>query len=131
MGKLLLESNDDMHAAAVESDSGTSHGDVYMYGCSRWGGIYCDLLKKVKRGELQRNEVVPAIYEINQATTWKHLDRGVDSITGHEMLAILDGEPEELKADAFESDSDGDDFERDEESDVEEEYYDTDEEMED
>lgn len=80
---------------------------------------------------MKRNEVIPAIYEVDQATTWKRLDHGVDKITGHEMLAILSGEPEELETGAFDDDSDVEDSERDEESDPEEEYYDTDDEMED
>ena len=95
-GKLLLYDIDDDYEATLGSDLGTTHGDIYSYGCSRWEGIFRGLLEELRAGQLKREEVEPAVYDIDQARAWKPLKRGVDSITGFEMLEIMDGNPAEV-----------------------------------
>lgn len=124
VGKLELEDKDDTHETVIGSDKGTTLGELFQYGSSTWKGKYRGLLKEVKRGTSKCEEVAPAVYFLDQAASWKRLDGGVDGITGHEMLAIFNAEPEELNTDESESEDGSEDFSY--LDDIDREYYDYD-----
>lgn len=81
----------------VESKSGITHGDLLAECSSSWTKESPGMLSGNDReGNLGEDHVVPEVFDLEEALSWKRLLGTVDSITGHEMLGILGEESADL-----------------------------------
>lgn len=97
IGEVALEGAYDRSSVVMGSEVGTTYGDLLKYGSVHWPDKFLAELQKLKQGQIKNIEIWPAIYEFQACVTWDRLVRDVDTITGHEMLHILNTDMAKLK----------------------------------
>lgn len=127
IGIVQLIGGADNAEAYIGQNTGTTYDHLLDYGSLRWEEEYKHLPRELIAGNVGKPDVEPAVYDIEGAETLQRFARTVDSITGYEMLEMLNKKPSDLGAevlaprgleDEYDSEGFGDadeDFEMDDE----------------